>query len=133
MDYEVFLLTRIKEEWDRTNDNTAAVALGLARTGRVITSAALLMVVIFGTFALGDLILSKLVGLGLAIAILLDATVVRLILAPALMRVLGKWNWWAPSFLSRHWQSREKAGSKEPGRLFPDLVVASQGDDARRS
>ena len=133
MDYEVFLLTRIKEEWDRTNDNTAAVALGLARTGRVITSAALLMVVIFGTFAFGDLILSKLVGLGLAIAILLDATVVRLILAPALMRVLGKWNWWAPSFLRRHWQSREKAGSKEPGRLFPDLVVASQGDDARHS
>jgi RND superfamily putative drug exporter len=101
MDYEVFLLTRIKEEWERTNDNTASVALGLARTGRVITSAALIMVVVFGTFATGNLISLKLIGLGLAISILLDATVIRLLLAPALMRILGKWNWWAPSFAKR--------------------------------
>jgi len=101
MDYEVFLLTRVKEEWEQTNDNTASVALGLARTGRVITSAALIMVVVFGTFVMSDLIFLKLMGLGLAISVLLDATVIRLCLAPALMRILGKWNWWAPSFVNR--------------------------------
>jgi len=101
MDYEVFLLARVKEVWEETRDNTTSVAVGLARTGRVITSAALVMVVVFGTFAIGDLILLKLVGLGLAISILLDATVIRLFLAPALMRLLGKWNWWAPAFLQR--------------------------------
>jgi RND superfamily putative drug exporter len=101
MDYEVFLLSRVKEVWEETRDNTTSVAVGLARTGRVITSAALVMVVVFGTFAIGDLILLKLAGLGLAISILLDATVIRLFLAPALMRLLGKWNWWAPAFLQR--------------------------------
>jgi len=103
MDYEVFLLSRVKEEWDRTKDNTESVALGLGWTGRVITSSSLVMVATFGTFVTSDLVFLKMVGLGLAISILLDATVIRLCLAPALMRILGKWNWWAPSFVNRLW------------------------------
>ena len=78
------------------------MALGLAHTGRVITSAALVMVAVFAAFLLGDIVLSKIVGMGIALSVLLDATIIRLILAPALMRILGKWNWWAPSFAWRH-------------------------------
>jgi RND superfamily putative drug exporter len=102
MDYEVFLLTRVRETWLETRDNTASVALGLAHTGRVITSAALVMVAVFAAFLLGDIVLSKIVGMGIALSVLLDATIIRLLLAPALMRILGKWNWWAPSFTWRH-------------------------------
>jgi RND superfamily putative drug exporter len=108
MDYEVYLLGRVKEAWEETKDNTASVGLGLARTGRVITSAAFIMVVVFGTFSMGDFVVTKLVGLGLALAILLDATVIRAFLAPALMRVMGKWNWWAPAFLERLWTPSEQ-------------------------
>jgi RND superfamily putative drug exporter len=126
MDYEVFLLTRIKEEWERTNDNTASVALGLARTGRVITSAALIMVVVFGTFATGNLISLKLIGLGLAISILLDATVIRLLLAPALMRILGKWNWWAPSFAKRLTLGGEETDSEDAHGLPAHIAIPSQ-------
>lgn len=99
MDYEVFLLTRIKEIHDRTGDNTESVAEGLAWTGRIITSAAAVMVVVTGAFAATDLLTIKSIGLGAAAAILLDATIVRALLVPALMRLLGQWNWWAPSFL----------------------------------
>ena len=108
MDYEVFLLTRIKESWDETHDNTTSVALGLARTGRVITSAALIMVVVFGSFLLTDLIYIKVIGLGLALAIFIDAAIIRVFMAPALMRIMGKWNWWAPAFLERLWTPRER-------------------------
>jgi RND superfamily putative drug exporter len=131
MDYEVFLLTRVKEEWERTNDNTASVALGLARTGRVITSAALIMVAVFGAFVLGDIVLSKIVGMGIALAVLLDATIIRLILAPALMRILGKWNWWAPSFLRRFWQREERIGSKDTGLAPGDVAVATLRMDSK--
>lgn len=131
MDYEVFLLTRVKEEWERTNDNTASVAFGLARTGRVITSAALIMVVVFGTFVTGDLPTLKLTGLGLAISILLDATLIRLFLAPALMRILGKWNWWAPSCLERFWQREERSGSKDTALAPEDVAVASRNGKTR--
>ena len=101
MDYEVFLLSRIKEEYDRTKDNATAVADGLAATARVITAAALIMFCVFGAFALGDDRQLKLFGLGLAIAVLLDATIVRMVLVPATMELLGDRNWWIPKWLDR--------------------------------
>jgi RND superfamily putative drug exporter len=101
MDYEVFLLSRIREEYDRTTDNAAAVADGLASTARVITAAALIMVTVFGSFVLGDSTTIKLFGIGLATAILVDATVVRMVLVPATMELLGDRNWWFPAWLDR--------------------------------
>jgi RND superfamily putative drug exporter len=101
MDYEVFLLTRVREEYDRTGDNGRAVADGLAATGRVISAAALIMVCVFGSFMLGDERALKLLGFGLAFAVLIDATIVRLILVPSAMELLGKANWWAPEWLVR--------------------------------
>ena len=101
MDYEVFLLSRIKEEYDRTKDNATAVADGLAATARVITAAALIMFCVFGAFALGDDRQLKLFGLGLAIAVLVDATIVRMVLVPATMELLGDRNWWIPRWLDR--------------------------------
>jgi RND superfamily putative drug exporter len=100
MDYEVFLLSRIKEAWDQTGDNDRAVALGLQRTGRIVTSAASLIVVVFLGFAAGELLTIKEVGLGMAIAVVLDATVVRMLLVPATMKLMGRWNWWAPRALA---------------------------------
>jgi trehalose monomycolate/heme transporter len=104
MDYEVFLLSRIREEWDRTHDNTRAVAIGLQRTGRIITSAALLLVVVIGAFATSGISFITMIGVGLAFAILLDATVIRGLLVPATMRLLGRANWWAPAPLLRAWE-----------------------------
>jgi RND superfamily putative drug exporter len=101
MDYEVFLLSRVREEWDRTGDNTASVAAGLQRSGRIITSAALIVVVVTASFVTADVILIKALGLGIALAVALDATVVRALLVPATMRLLGTWNWWLPSGLRR--------------------------------
>jgi putative drug exporter of the RND superfamily len=101
MDYEVFLLSRIKEEYDRTGHNATAVADGLALTARVITAAAAIMVCVFGSFVLGDEVALKLLGLGLAVAVLIDATVVRLVLVPSTMELLGDWNWWLPKWLDR--------------------------------
>jgi RND superfamily putative drug exporter len=101
MDYEVFLLSRIREEYDRTKNNAVAVADGLASTARVITAAALIMFCVFGAFALGDDRQLKLFGLGLGIAVLLDATIVRMILVPATMELLGDRNWWLPKWLDR--------------------------------
>lgn len=102
MDYEVFMLSRIREEYDRLGDNAAAVASGLEQTGRIITSAALIIVAVSGSFALAGIIVIKALGIGMAIAIFLDATVVRALLVPATMHLLGRWNWWAPSFLRPH-------------------------------
>ena len=96
MDYEVFLLSRIREEYVRTGDNDEAVVRGLAGTARTITSAALIMVAVFGGFVLGEDPLVKMMGLGLATAIALDATIVRLVLVPATMKLLGNANWWLP-------------------------------------
>ena len=101
MDYEVFLLSRIREEYLLTGDTTASVIHGIASTGRVITSAALIMVSVFGGFVLGDDPTTKMFGLGLAVAILLDATVVRMVLVPALMKLMGEANWWLPGWLDR--------------------------------
>jgi RND superfamily putative drug exporter len=96
MDYEVFLLSRIKEMHDSGHDDDAAVRLGLQRSGRIITSAAVIIVVVFAGFMLGELLVIKQVGFALAVAVTIDATIVRMLLVPATMTLLGKWNWWAP-------------------------------------
>ena len=101
MDYEVFLLSRIKEEHDRTGDNTAAVAAGLEKTGRLITAAALVLAISFAAFGTSGVAFMKMMGLGLALAILMDATVIRGLLVPAFMRLAGEANWWAPGPLRR--------------------------------
>ena len=101
MDYEVFLLSRIREVYDETGDNALAVARGLASTARVITAAAAIMVVVFLSFVLGANVSVKQVGLGLAAAVLIDATLVRLVLVPAVMELLGRANWWLPRPLAR--------------------------------
>lgn len=101
MDYEVFLLSKIKEEYEDTKDNSAAVTHGLAATARVITAAALIMVFVFSAFVLGDNRQVKLMGLGLSVAVFLDATIVRMILVPATMELLGDKNWWMPKWLDK--------------------------------
>jgi RND superfamily putative drug exporter len=101
MDYEVFLLSRMKEEYDRTGDNDLAVATGLEKTGRLVTSAALLLSITFFAFATSDVTFIKLFGLGLAIAVLVDAFIVRSLLVPSLMKLAGDWNWWAPAPMRR--------------------------------
>jgi RND superfamily putative drug exporter len=101
MDYEVFLLSRIKEEHDRTGDNTRAVAAGLEKTGRLITAAALVLAISFAAFGTSGVSFMKMMGLGLALAIVMDATVIRGLLVPAFMRLAGEANWWAPGPLRR--------------------------------
>jgi uncharacterized membrane protein YdfJ with MMPL/SSD domain len=104
MDYEVFLLSRVREEWDRTGDNTISVANGLQRSGRIITSAAVLLAVVIGGFATSGIVMMKMIGIGMLVAVLIDATVVRALLVPATMRLLGTVNWWAPGPLRRWWE-----------------------------
>jgi hypothetical protein len=99
MDYHVFLLSRIKERYDETGDNTASVAFGLRQTAGIITGAALIMVAVFGGMASGDLVIFQQVGFGLAFAIILDATIIRMVLVPASMELLGDWNWYFPKWL----------------------------------
>jgi putative drug exporter of the RND superfamily len=99
MDYEIFLLTRIKEAYDRTGDNSQSVLEGLEHTGWIITSAAGLMIIVTGAFTLTSIIFMKALGLGIALAVLIDATLIRVILVPAAMHLMGKWNWWSPHFL----------------------------------
>ncbi|MFL5893958.1 MAG: anti-sigma factor antagonist [Thermoleophilaceae bacterium] len=101
MDYEVFLLSRMREEWDKSGDNEYAVASGLQHTGRIITAAAIIMVAAFSGFAAGHFVGLQMFGLGLSAAIFLDATIVRTLLVPAVMRLLGKWNWYLPERLCR--------------------------------
>ncbi len=101
MDYEVFLLSRIKEEYDKTGDNGQAVADGLSSTARVITAAAAIMICVFGSFVFADQRQIKLIGLGLAAAVLIDATLVRMVLVPSTMELLGDRNWWFPKWLDR--------------------------------
>ncbi|MDR3107955.1 MAG: MMPL family transporter, partial [Bifidobacteriaceae bacterium] len=101
MDYEVFLISRIKESWDSNHDPRLSVSQGLQHSGRIITSAALIIVMVFLGFAAGRLVMIKEIGIGLALAVILDATLVRMLLVPATMSVLGKWNWWAPRPLAR--------------------------------
>ena len=101
MDYEVFLVSRMREEWDETHDNERAVAMGLERTGRIITAAAVIMVAAFSGFMAGSIVGLQEFGAGLAVAILLDATVVRAVMVPALMAVMGRYNWWLPAPVAR--------------------------------
>ena len=101
MDYEVFLVSRIREFWLATNDNDESVALGLARTGRVITAAALIMAISFAALIAAQVALMRLFGTGLTLAILMDATLVRLVLVPVFMHLMGRWNWWCPAPLAR--------------------------------
>jgi uncharacterized membrane protein YdfJ with MMPL/SSD domain len=126
MDYEVFLMSRIREEYDRTGDNTAAVATGLQRTGRIITSAALLMIVVVGAFSASGITFIKLIGVAMMLAILVDATVVRALLVPATMRLLGRANWYAPAPLRRlytRYGLREDDGGTRAE--VPEAVVAA--------
>jgi RND superfamily putative drug exporter len=101
MDYEVFLLARIKELRDAGAGNDVAVVAGLQRSGRIITSAALIVVIVFAGFAAGQLLIIKEMGIALAVAVAIDATAVRVLLVPATMTLLGEWNWWAPKPLRR--------------------------------
>jgi uncharacterized membrane protein YdfJ with MMPL/SSD domain len=114
MDYEVFLLSRIREEWDATGDNTLAVTRGLASTVRVISAAAAIMVVVFLSFVLTPDVSVKQIGLGLAAAVLIDATVVRLVLVPAVMELLGRANWWLPAWLGNVLRIQDTRGAAEP-------------------
>ncbi|MGW0567627.1 MMPL family transporter [Streptomyces tauricus] len=128
MDYEVFLLSRIKEEYDRTGDNTASVARGLERTGSMITAAAVLISIVFLGFLISGIVYLKAIGLGLALAVLMDATLVRGLLVPAFMRLVGKGNWWAPKPLRA---LHAKAGlreepSAEESRTEPRTEVGAE-------
>ncbi|TMF06432.1 MAG: hypothetical protein E6I42_02450 [Chloroflexi bacterium] len=126
MDYEVLLVSRIHEEYARTGDNTAAVASGLERSGRLITGAAAIMVTVFLAFGLAEVVIIKAIGIGLAIAVAIDATLVRALVVPAVMRLLGDYNWWAPRPL--RWL-HERAGLSDLGveeqpQLAPAEAVA---------
>jgi RND superfamily putative drug exporter len=101
MDYEVFLLSRMREAWLETHDNQVSVAFGLEKTGRIITSAALIIVVVAGSFAFTSIVITKALGVGLAVAVALDASVIRILMVPAAMRLLGRWNWWLPGWIER--------------------------------
>ena len=123
MDYEVFLLSRIKEEHDRSGDNVASVAIGLERTGRIVTSAAWLLAIVFIAFATSGITFIKLFGIGLTMAILMDATLIRAALVPAFMRLMGEANWWAPAPLRRFY---ERWGISEVDAR-PDVVDLTDG------
>jgi trehalose monomycolate/heme transporter len=121
MDYEVFLLSRIRERYDITGDNRAAVASGLQRTGGVITSAALLLIIVIGAFSASGISFIKLIGVGMIIALIVDASIVRLLLVPATMRLLGRANWWAPGPL-RHVYARYGIRESEPAGAKPPIT-----------
>jgi trehalose monomycolate/heme transporter len=127
MDYEVFLLSRVREQWDRTGDNDLAVATGVQKTGRIITSAALLLAVVIGAFGLSGLVFMKMIGIGMLVALIIDATVVRALLVPATMKLLGRWNWWAPGPLRRWW---ERYGWREADGVPPESARQRELVDA---
>ena len=102
MDYEVLMLSRIHEEWERTGDNTKAVAVGLQKSGRIITSAALVMITVFAAFGISSVVIMKQFGLMLALGVAVDASIVRALVVPSTMRLMGDLNWWAPSWLAKN-------------------------------
>ncbi len=126
MDYEVFLLSRVREQWDKTHDNDLAVVTGVQKTGRIITSAALLLAVVIGAFGLSGIVFMKMIGIGMLVALIIDATVVRALLVPATMKLLGQWNWWAPGPMRRWWEKHGfREGDEAPTPPTPrDLVDA---------
>ncbi len=134
MDYEVFLLSRIREEWDASRHsgeapgvrNQHAVATGVQRSGRIITSAAVLLVVVIGAFATSEVTTLKLLGVGMALAILVDATIVRALLVPAVMRLLGGVNWWAPKPLARWWERHGFRESDEVAQPTPEPALPAR-------
>jgi len=136
MDYEVFLLARIREYWLQSGgtraDSDEAVALGLARTGRVVTAAALIMSIAFAALITAQVAFMRIFGLGLTLAVLVDATLVRMALLPSFMRLMGRWNWWAPAPLAR---LHERIGiSEEPPERVHDggrhrASVGARGED----
>jgi len=121
MDYEVFLLSRVRERYDMTGDNTTAVASGLQRTGGIITSLALLLVIVVGAFSASGITFIKLMGVGMIIALVVDATIIRVLLVPATMRLLGPANWWAPRPLRRFYA---RYGIREDGSPAPAAPVS---------
>ena len=137
MDYEVFLLSRIREEYERTGDNATSVAHGMARTGRVISAAAAIMVTVFAAFMLGDAVLMKVIGLGMATAIFVDATIVRMVLVPSTMELLGDRNWWLPRWLDRMLPAIDVEGREAGAPVpIPAPATAAPGpgtDDAEPS
>jgi RND superfamily putative drug exporter len=140
MDYEVFLLSRVREQWDRPSTrppaerNAQAVAVGVQKTGRIITSAALLLAVVIGAFSTSGVVFMKMIGVGMLVALLVDATIVRALLVPATMKLLGRWNWWAPLPLLRLWERygvREEPAPALPA-VDPDAPFARRLQDAVR-
>jgi RND superfamily putative drug exporter len=130
MDYHVFLLTRIRERYARSRDTADAVVHGIAATGRIITGAALIIVVVFAGFAAGDLVMFQQMGFGVGIALLVDATLIRMIIVPAAMTLLGKWNWYLPSWLQWLPELHVEAdppGRVDPPRLPPVIAVPAPG------
>ena len=122
MDYEVFLLSRIREAHEQTHDNTKSVALGLERSGGIITSAAAIVIIVSAAFVSADMVIVKALGVGMALAVLLDATLVRGLLAPATMRLLGEANWWWPRPLNRLLPASENRGAGETLRYPPRIA-----------
>jgi RND superfamily putative drug exporter len=127
MDYEVFLLSRIKENYEHTGDNTASVAMGLQKSGKIITSAALIVVLVCLSFVTADIVLVKALGLGVAVAVGLDATIVRALLVPSTMRLLGNWNWYAPAWLLRILPQAQLETENFTPATKPDIALAEPG------
>jgi uncharacterized membrane protein YdfJ with MMPL/SSD domain len=133
MDYEVFLLSRVREQWDRSEHsdlspddrNAQAVAVGVQKTGRIITSAALLLAVVIGGFSTSGIVFMKMIGVGMLVALLVDATIVRALLVPATMKLLGRWNWWAPAPLRRFWERHGIRESDEVPVALPTPELSS--------
>jgi RND superfamily putative drug exporter len=126
MDYEVMLLSRFKEHYDRTGDNAEAVALGLERTGRLVTGAAAIMATVFLGFGLfSDTTIIKAFGLGMGIAVVVDAAIVRTLLVPAAMRLMGHWNWWAPAPLARLHSRLGLAETTEPATGYAGETIGT--------
>jgi putative drug exporter of the RND superfamily len=125
MDYEVFLVSRIREYWllsgRRREDNDSSVALGIARTGRVVTAAAVVMSISFAALIAADVSFMRMFGLGLTLAVLADATLVRMALMPAFMHLLGEWNWWAPASMAR---LHHRIGLREGEDVASDHVLS---------
>jgi RND superfamily putative drug exporter len=129
MDYEVFLLSRIKEAFDRSGRNTEATMEGLSATASVITSAALIMILVFGIFAFARLLAMQLMGFGLAVAVLLDATVIRMVVVPAVMQAMGRWNWW-PGV--RRIRPKDRRSSEMPELREEEALARAEPDGAGR-
>ena len=124
-DYEVFMLSRVREYYRDTGDNSRAVALGLQRTAGVITAAAAILIGTFGSFTTGAQLTIKEIGLGLAVGVLLDSTIVRVIMVPATMRLMGRWNWWAPGWVTRYLPTLSEGPSAPPAPAVPDASAVT--------